>query len=281
MTALQTIGGSYCLLVGSVSASDCRLAEQFRSLREVQLGQGYYVKITNTAGATLTVEGETTVTQPIALKPGANWVGYLPTGRMAVSVALQSIAGKVLRVYGLNETYIPGLESVSTLQEMMPGQGYAIYVTQAVTLTYPAGIGNRWQGPVRVDAQREEACEGVEPTPHFTVVYGRALWNGKAMRPGTKVQAIAPDGSVAGCSVVREDGALAAMQVFGMDSATIGGGYRGGERVRLRFGSYGVVETEVRWSADAEVHAVKATASGTVLYLPYVAAGDVVLLRRR
>lgn len=274
--AFDSIEGRYCRIFGQGTASLCSVSEDYRTLKQIDVGSGYYVNITSTQSVNLLVEGTAAAaTQPIPLKPGANWIGYLPAASMPVTTALQSIAGRYVRVFGISGSFIPQTPTLHTLHRMEPGQGYAIYVTQPVTLTYPAVSavsmleslpepGNR--------LQMDEACRDVQPTPNFTVLYGRAELNGVAMPPGTIVRALAEDGTPIGCAVVGADGEYGAMHVFDIDDGVQSRPPVG--PLRLQFGSFEPVATEMEWTNDADLHRVDAAVSGWQLRLPWVGGGE-------
>jgi hypothetical protein len=274
--AFDSIEGRYCRIFGQGTASLCSVSEDYRTLKQIDVGSGYYVNITSTQSVNLLVEGTAAAaTQPIPLKPGANWIGYLPAASLPVTTALQSIAGRYVRVFGISGSFIPQTPTLHTLHRMEPGQGYAIYVTQPVTLTYPAVSavsmleslpepGNR--------LQMDEACRDVQPTPNFTVLYGRAELNGVAMPPGTIVRALAEDGTPIGCAVVGADGEYGAMHVFDIDDGVQSRPPVG--PLRLQFGSFEPVATEMEWTNDADLHRVDAAVSGWQLRLPWVGGGE-------
>ena len=82
---------------------------------------------------------------PIQLQAGWNIIPYLRNSSMLPATALSSILQyvKVMRTHDGGQ-YAPA-ESINTLEQgtsnagkMIPGKGYAVYVSQACTLVYPA-----------------------------------------------------------------------------------------------------------------------------------------------
>jgi hypothetical protein len=94
------------------------------------------------AVATLRVVGEKLAEdQPLELDAGWNLVSYLPRQPLAVTQALQSIAGQYFAVLGYDQgalSYYADLDpSFNTLRTMEPLHGYWIKMNQAGTLQYP------------------------------------------------------------------------------------------------------------------------------------------------
>lgn len=115
------------------------LEPQFQSLHTVDAGRGYYGYAPIAVPVAVTVYGTMLPDAPLPLHLGWNWVGYLPRVPLPVSEALQSIDGSYLRTLSLSKVYVPGLpDGFSTLDELEPGQGYLIYMTEPGALVYPA-----------------------------------------------------------------------------------------------------------------------------------------------
>jgi hypothetical protein len=106
------------------------------------IGQYKMFKIKVSAACTLTVTGTAIASAtPIPLVSGWNWVAYLPTTSMPIVTALDSIKGQVQEVKSLTQsaTY-NGTSWSGILTQLKPGQGYAIKMSAAGTLTYPAAV---------------------------------------------------------------------------------------------------------------------------------------------
>mgnify|MGYP006281794821 CR=1 FL=1 len=92
----------------------------------------------------------------IELVPGWNWVAYTPRETMSSSVALTSLSPSD-RDYVKNQlhstTYYDGYGWFGTLEQMTPGEGYMVRVTNADTLTYPAEP----QGKKSVRSRKDES----------------------------------------------------------------------------------------------------------------------------
>ena len=110
------------------------------TLTEVTPGHGYWVKMRQ--AATLFVIGTEVERQTgIQLTEGWNLVPYLIDEVWPVRLALSPITGMYDEVRGFDseaKSFFPALpEEFNTLQELEPGKGYLIHVTDPVLLVYP------------------------------------------------------------------------------------------------------------------------------------------------
>ena len=89
----------------------------------------------------LEISGQTVPpSTPIDLPEGWDMISYLPTLPMDVETALASIVDPlVIAKNGSGETYIPDYD-INLIGDMMPGEGYQVYLDAATTLTYPDGV---------------------------------------------------------------------------------------------------------------------------------------------
>jgi PKD repeat protein len=268
---LQSIDGDYDRVLGEYGVYIPTLPITYSSLSELHSGLGYFIRITETGGVDLLVEGvRTPITTPLPLHDGWNWIGYLPNATLAVTEALQSIDGQYSRVLSLDKVYDPALPLYITLHEMRVGEGYLIRVTGAVTLTYPAGGGS---GQRLLQAAMVDACHHVAATPFFTLLYGELMVNGRPAPPGTTVQVVTPRGDVAGCFVVHSAGHYGLLHVYGQDptAAPLIAGFRDGEPLRFRVdGSDAVSSTILEWRDDKEPRRVNLHLDLRHLFLPVI-----------
>lgn len=201
------------------------------------------MRVNSPTSINLLVEGiEQDCAAPKELHAGWNWVGA-PCAITPTATALQSITSHYQRVLSLDKTYDPALPQFSTLTQLTPGQGYLIYITSPVTLTYPS---TRSDEQLPVD---EFTCLGVSPTPYATLIYGEIASSGLALPAGSLVEFLTPRGEVAGCSRVTESGLLPLTQVYGaMEEGDIG--FSGGEQIYIRINRFQVVEPVGYWHDD-------------------------------
>lgn len=108
------------------------------TLRTMEPGKGYWVEMM--CPGEMTIVGKQT-TNPVALTPGLNLVGYNSLKPLPISVALSSIADKCTMVWAYEDDewryYDPADVAGSTLQILTPGSGYWIEVTEETTWVLP------------------------------------------------------------------------------------------------------------------------------------------------
>jgi hypothetical protein len=108
------------------------------TLTAIEPGKGYWVEMA--CPGEMTVVGNRT-TRPINLSMGENHVGYNSLIPLPVSEALASIVGKYSTVWAYKDNewtfYDPADEIGSTLQVLVPGNGYRIEVIEETTWTLP------------------------------------------------------------------------------------------------------------------------------------------------
>jgi hypothetical protein len=89
------------------------------------------------ADATLSIQGESLESRSVELEQGWNWVPYIHDEPLPVEEALSSIADALVLVKGEEgRAYAPD-KGIEVLETMEPGEGYKVYVSESVTLTYP------------------------------------------------------------------------------------------------------------------------------------------------
>jgi hypothetical protein len=102
------------------------LPEQ-NTLSTMEPGKGYWIDMA--CPGEMTLVGNRT-TNPIAIVPGLNLIGYNSLSPLPISEALASISGKYTSVWGYKgdewTNYDPTNVAGSTLQILTPGSGYWI-----------------------------------------------------------------------------------------------------------------------------------------------------------
>lgn len=100
--------------------------------------EGYMVYMNRTD--TLIIYGEQIIPEqaPLSLSIGWNTKAYLPDQPLPIEFALEDISSSLEIVTNNDgEMYWPAYE-INTIGNMMPGEGYKIYVRDSSTLTYPS-----------------------------------------------------------------------------------------------------------------------------------------------
>ena len=110
----------------------------FSSLGEIQDGQGYHIKTTQSCA--FTVEGSYLLPEenPINLNDGWNLIGYLREEPADIAAILYAIIDDIVIAKDyLGNVYLPEWE-FNGIGEMTPGSAYIIKTTQATILEYKA-----------------------------------------------------------------------------------------------------------------------------------------------
>ena len=271
-TVLKPIEGKYCLVFSESGVYDCNLPPQAQSLTELHGGLAYYIRNDSNATENLYVQGTPIPpSRPIPLHTDWNWVGYLLSESRPVGEALASIAGKYTRVAdGKARLYNPALPQFSTLAQLVPDDGYLIFMTDTATLVYPAPLVAAATEPVAV----REVCADVSPTPAFTWIYGGLLVNGQPAAVGSRVDVLTPRGELAGCFTVDTTGLYGFLPVYGADNGNPPlPGFADGEAMTLRVNGQ-VVELAqpLLWRNDKQEHLLdlSATVEERRFFLPLI-----------
>jgi hypothetical protein len=245
-------------------------------LHELSVGQGYFVRLTSQTSANAFVQGtRVPITTPIPLEAGWNWIGYLPEATLPITVALQSIEGHYQLVQSLDKTYDPALPAFSTLWTMEPGQGYMLYATDAVTLTYPATDTTGMMTHSSIETLFESAAGecSVGATPAWDVIYGSVDINGDPAPAGTRIEALTPRGEVAGCYIVEESGKLRMTHIYGAEGLgrSFGPGFRAGEPLSFRVdGLPAWASAGIAWRRAPHPQEIELQTTVHWVYLPMV-----------
>jgi hypothetical protein len=134
---MQPVAGAYDHILGEEGSYDTHIPPLFNTLHTMEPGRAYWLHVLTPA--TLTISGPAVAPNtPLALHESWNWIGYLPADPLPVTEALASIDGLYTRVIGNNGSFDASIPpSFNTLQEMRPGEGYLLYMTQAATHPNP------------------------------------------------------------------------------------------------------------------------------------------------
>jgi hypothetical protein len=273
---LSSIDGRYDRVLGETGVYIPTLPPVYNSLTELHAGPGYLTRITGSTSVNLLLEGaHTPVDTPIPLHAGWNWVGYMPTQTLPITVALQSIQDQYQLVLGQSGTYDPEYPEFSNLTHLSPGKAYMIHANTAVTLIYP--ITQQVQGVYESESTFSDATNDLSNTPYLSIVYGWLTVGGQPASPGTVVEAITPRGDVAGRFVMHAPGLFGFMHIYGEDDMAVPiiNGFRNGETITFRVnGRPAVSAGEVAWHNDWTAHPVHLDLlpylTSYTVYLPHV-----------
>lgn len=261
---LQSISGRYDRVLGEGGVYVPTLPDNFNTLREMHSTNGYYIRVNGTTSVTALIEGmQQPCDNPKALHAGWNWIGG-PCQPTPTAVALASIEGHYQRVLSLNKTYDPALPAYSTLLNLIPGEGYLIFITEPVSLVYPIGTQKVIDEPIITS----QVCRTVQPTPYTTTIYGEIEWIGLPTPKGSVVEILTPRGEVAGCALTGEGGILPITHIYGADEDGISG-FVEGEPMAFRVnGLESLAEPDIFWHDDWGIQRVRLTVSSSQVYIP-------------
>ncbi len=267
-SVLQSINGRYDRVLGETGIYSPSLPDTFNTLKELHSAAGYYLRVNDTTSVNLLVEGlDQPCSAPKELHAGWNWIGA-PCEVTPTATALQSIDGYYQRILSLNKTYDPALPEFSTLDNLTPGEGYLIYITEPVTLIYPEVTGQGGENT----ATRSDPCGHVSPTPFTTIIYGQVNINDNPAPSGVIVEVLTPRGEIAGCGVSIDGGLLPLTQVYGTDEGGGIGGFIEGEELALRVNGIDIAENSgIFWQDDKNAHWIEVNAEielNNIIYLP-------------
>ncbi len=115
---------------------DPSMPDHFNTLNLLNTDNAYWVNMDEEA--IIEIAGfATNVSSNINLQGGWNMVGYKPQIALSPTIALQSIISSIIQVKDLNHSYDPTMpEYFNTLDEMIPGNGYWMNLSNNTSLVY-------------------------------------------------------------------------------------------------------------------------------------------------
>jgi len=131
--------------VKSITQSyDPNLLPQFNTLVELVDGYGYWVQVSQEDVLNLTGTVLPLSTTVIPFTAGWNLAAFLPQTLDGVEHAYASLAGNLLKVKSITQSYDPNLlPQFNTLSTLYPGSGYWVKLTTAANFTYPDPVITR------------------------------------------------------------------------------------------------------------------------------------------
>ncbi|MBU8933230.1 MAG: T9SS type A sorting domain-containing protein [candidate division Zixibacteria bacterium] len=222
LDALSSLGDTLLIVVGFEQGGliyDAALP-QFSTLWYVDHLSGYWIKVSE--NVTLEMTGVTvSPATPIEVTAGWNLVSYLPDYAMPVEIAVSSLDGNLIVLFGQDGAYIPG--DLGNMAELAPCNGYWVKVAFDDELIYEAS------GPMTAPQQRRElgtlataaAISDVVASNRWMNAYASNLTlDGQTVLSGAIITAHAQDGHMVGSFTMEEDGLFGFMPVYGDISST-------------------------------------------------------------
>ena len=250
---LQPIQGRFDRVLSETGFYSPAMQPQFNTLNELYPGKGYFIRVTGTTTITLMVEGLPLPPDSlISLHTGWNWISG-PSTAMTPAQALASIQGKHQLVRSLDKVYDPARPEFSTMTAMRPGEGYQIYMSQAADLLYPQTGANAAASLEKAESRSTDpACSEVNRTPASMMVFGTIDAGEQQVPLGTTVKVYTPQGELAGCAVIDQEGRLPYMQVYG--AYELEPGFQAGEPLTFHINGYSVdLTSDIFWYSDFQV----------------------------
>jgi hypothetical protein len=116
---------------------DPNLPDFLNTLTTIENGKGYWVKLSQSVQLTERGSEISLANTQITLNQGWNLISYPAQYSQNIEQALSSISDKIIQVKNINQSYDPALPNfLNTLDELTPGEGYWIKVSQSCLLTY-------------------------------------------------------------------------------------------------------------------------------------------------
>ncbi len=195
----------------------------YSTLESVDHLHGYWIKMD--CERTLTIQGlPVPITTPIMLETGWNLVSYLPLFSDTVPHALSSVMDNLIVAIGFDSgaiTYDPALPEFSTLHFMNPGFGYWLKIMMDDILIYP-GKGSILAKPsVSAGKVNIEITNSIHQSNNWINLLAKELkLDGEVVPAGTTITARNLNGDLIGAAILKRNGALDFMPVYGADPAS-------------------------------------------------------------
>ncbi|MBN1348038.1 choice-of-anchor D domain-containing protein [candidate division KSB1 bacterium] len=178
----------------------------------------------------------------INLAAGWGMISYLPDAPLAAEVALATIEDKLkIAKNNSGQTYIPQYH-INTIGQMLPGQGYEVYLTAAASLVYPLGsqfkTTEESNGIVNVRNPVPQHFKFASKTGENAVVVlpqecQPRYSDGNPLETGDEIAVISPDGRC--CGAIRWQQTSAALTVWGDNPLTeIADGFQANDAYEFR-----------------------------------------------
>ena len=192
----------------------------FNGIGDLQVGQGYQVKLSN--ANELLVLGEYMMPEdnPIDLLAGWNMIGYLRTEPAAADAVLADITSTgnlvIAKDYGGN-AYLPEW-NFNGIGDMVPGQGYQLKTNTADVLQYLSNDDSYRMSAIEVTENNVSHYAKVAPTDNnMTVVIEDAAWD-VLPTEGAEIAAFDKDGNMVGSAIYSSP--VTVLTVWGDDATT-------------------------------------------------------------
>ncbi len=152
---------------------------------------------------------------PMPLQAGWNFISYLPANDILAPLALSSIYEHlVIAKNDVGGFFIPSVGNVNTIGDMMPGEGYKVYLSAPDTLVYPLGGLPNAQPKLAatkhltLSAAPQHFNAPQRGSDNYIVIVQQAKVQGATLRVGDEIGIFTNDGELVGTGVWPANGAL-------------------------------------------------------------------------
>ncbi len=198
---------------------------------------------------------------PISLPQGWNMVAYLRSSALTAPTALASISGSLTIAKNMaGQVYWPTY-NINSIGDLLPGQGYQLYLTAAATLTYPANTLPKEP----LTAIQVKIPQHFQIASQFTGNSAILLVKSPALQDMDEVAVYGSDQRCLGAGVAQTGQAL--VTIWGDDGLTKAvDGARDGEKLELACWS-ATTKTETPLQVASLLDGLKGTVlAGTLVY---------------
>ena len=192
----------------------------FNGIGDLQVGQGYQVKLSNSNEILVIGEYMSPDDNPINLSAGWNLIGYLRTDPAATDAVLADITSSgnlvIAKDYGGN-AYLPEW-NFNGIGDMFPGQGYQLKTNTADVLQYLSNDDSYRMSAIEVTENNVSHYAKVVATDNnMTVVIEDAAWD-VLPTEGAEIAAFDKDGNMVGSAIYTSP--VTVLTVWGDDATT-------------------------------------------------------------
>ncbi|MBN1352654.1 SBBP repeat-containing protein [candidate division KSB1 bacterium] len=201
----------------------------------MQFDNGYQANVTEAVA--LNICGKAIEpTTPISLPAGWNIISYLPPVPINIATALSTITSKlVIAKNNEGKTYIPSF-GINDIGNMLPGQGYQVYVSSAATLIYPASpLSKTANEHVEIEPEhfRFIASTGENATVVMPTMINPQFSDGRLLEQGDEIGVFTRANLC--CGAMVWDGTNKAITLWGNNNQTPDvDGFRAGDTLHFR-----------------------------------------------
>ena len=190
----------------------------FNGVGDMEVGQGYQVKMANSTQFTVTGEYLFPSENPILIPEGWFMVGYLREEPAPADMVFADIVSDVIIAKDyLGAAYLPEF-NFNGLGDMEAGIGYQVKTAQAVTLQYLSNDDSYRMSAIESSENNVSHYAKVAPTDNnMTVVIEDAAWDTLPIE-GSEIAALDKDGNIVGSAIYSSP--VTVVTVWGDDATT-------------------------------------------------------------